>query len=217
MLMEQQEVTKILKPIIDKILPLYENEELLKSQESFWAARAAKTFCNDGNYDRGIFSIFFFNLVHLKKGEGIYQGAGLPHAYLEGQNVELMANSDNVLRAGLTDKHIDVAELLKHVAFVETIPRIFGSHADVKEAVHFKTPAEEFELYRYQLEENKIELHAKSAEIILVLGGTITIACGGEVIVVKRGGAVFVPGGCNYSVTGELADIFRATTPSVFS
>ena len=217
MLMEQQEVNKILKPIIDKILPLYENGELLKSQESFWAARAAKTFCTNGNYDRGIFSIFFFNLVHLKKGEGIYQGAGLPHAYLEGQNVELMANSDNVLRAGLTDKHIDVGELLKHVAFVETIPEIFGSHADVKEEMHFKTPAKEFELYRSQLEENKIELHTKSAEIILVLGGNVTIASGAEVIVVTKGDAVFVAGGCSYSVTGEFADIFRATTPEIFS
>jgi mannose-6-phosphate isomerase len=46
--------------------------------------------------------------VHLEKGEGIFQTAGVPHAYLQGQNVEVMASSDNVLRGGLTNKHIDV-------------------------------------------------------------------------------------------------------------
>ena len=76
----------------------------------------------DGNIDRGIFSIYLFNLVHLKKGEGIFQDAGVPHAYLEGQNVEIMANSDNVLRGGLTTKHIDVKELLKHVKCEATYP-----------------------------------------------------------------------------------------------
>jgi mannose-6-phosphate isomerase len=99
---------------------LYENGELPKDSEDFWAARAAQTFCKNETYDRGIFSIYFFNLVHLKTGEGIYQAAGLPHAYLEGQNVEIMAASDNVLRAGLTDKHIDISELMKHVRFEPT-------------------------------------------------------------------------------------------------
>jgi mannose-6-phosphate isomerase len=100
MMMEQEEVNGVLDPVISRILPLYENGELSKSHEGFWAARAANTFCSDGNYDRGIFSIYLFNLLHLKKGEGVFQQAGLPHAYLEGQNVEIMANSDNVLRAG---------------------------------------------------------------------------------------------------------------------
>jgi mannose-6-phosphate isomerase len=60
----------------------------------------------------------------LQPGEGIFQGAGLLHAYLEGQNVELMANSDNVLRAGLTPKHIDIPELLSNTSFVVTNPQI---------------------------------------------------------------------------------------------
>ena len=75
-----------------------------KEDEDFWAARAAITFnrIKELNIDRGIFSIYLFNLVHLKKGEAIFQDAGVPHAYLEGQNVEIMASSDNVLRGGLT-------------------------------------------------------------------------------------------------------------------
>ncbi|MGZ3940605.1 MAG: mannose-6-phosphate isomerase, class I, partial [Flavisolibacter sp.] len=124
MLMEQERVNKTLLPLLDKVAPLYKEGAIEKDKEDFWAARAALDFCKNGRVDRGIFSIYLFNLVHLKEGEGIFQASGLPHAYLEGQNVEIMANSDNVLRAGLTDKHIDVAELLKHVKFETTIPNI---------------------------------------------------------------------------------------------
>jgi mannose-6-phosphate isomerase len=215
MLMDQGDVNKILNPVIDKILPLYKNAELLKSQESFWAARAAESFCTDGNYDRGIFSIYFFNLVHLKKGEGIYQGAQLPHAYLEGQNVELMSNSDNVLRAGLTDKHIDIDELLKHVSFVETVPDILGAHAEVKEEIQFTTPAKEFQLYQYQLQKSFVSITAHSAEIILVLSGEASIKCGDEILLMKKGDSAFVAGGSHYLITASSSEIFRATTPSI--
>jgi mannose-6-phosphate isomerase len=214
MLMDQGEVNKILKPVIDKILPLYKNGELLKSQESFWAARAAESFCTDGNYDRGIFSIYFFNLVHLKKGEGIYQGAQLPHAYMEGQNVELMSNSDNVLRAGLTDKHIDIDELLKHVSFVETVPDILGSYAEVKEEIRFTTPAKEFQLYQYHLHETTVDISADSAEIILLLSGNASIKCGDEILQLKKGDSAFIVGGSHYSISASSVEIFRATTPA---
>jgi mannose-6-phosphate isomerase len=215
MLMDQGDVNEVLKPVINKIVPLYKNGELLKSQESFWAARAAESFCTDGNYDRGIFSIYFFKLVHLKKGEAIYQGAQLPHAYLEGQNVELMSNSDNVLRAGLTDKHIDIDELLKHVSFAETVPDILGSYAEIKEEIRFTTPAKEFQLYKYHLSETTVDISADSAEIILVLSGDANIRCGDETLPIKKGESAFVVGGSHYSITGSSAEIFTATTPSL--
>ena len=124
MTMPQQHVNDMLQPIINRIVPLYKLNKLKKSSEDFWAARAAVHFCKNEIIDRGIFSIYFFNLLHLKKGQAIYQPEGLPHAYLEGKNVEVMANSDNVLRAGLTNKHIDVAELMKHILFEATVPRV---------------------------------------------------------------------------------------------
>jgi len=76
------------------------------------------------NVDRGVFSIYLFNIVGVQKGDGVFQAAGVPHAYLEGQNVELMANSDNVLRGGLTPKHIDVPELMKHTLFEPVTPKV---------------------------------------------------------------------------------------------
>ena len=89
MLMSKEKVNEILSPLLEKIIPLYQSNALNKDNEDFWAARAALDFCKDHNYDRGIFSIYLFNVLHLKKGEGIYQASGMPHAYLEGQNVEI--------------------------------------------------------------------------------------------------------------------------------
>ncbi len=74
--MPQQEVNKTLQPLIDHITPLYKEGKLDRSREDFWAARAAQTFSQQGHIDRGIFSIYFFNLLHLKKGEAIFQDAG---------------------------------------------------------------------------------------------------------------------------------------------
>lgn len=95
-----------------------------KSSPDHWAARAFQDYVHDGHPDRGIFSIYWFNLVFLRPGEGIFQAAGLPHAYLEGANMELMANSDNVLRGGLTPKHIDAEELLDKVKAEPIVPAI---------------------------------------------------------------------------------------------
>src|SRR5699024_6743476 len=118
MTLPQEKVNQILRPLLEHIIPLYKADQLSKTDPAFWASRAvASGMTTLEDIDRGIFSIYFFNLLHLKTGEGIFQAAGLPHAYLEGQNIELMANSDNVLRGGLTQTHVDVEELLKHTRF----------------------------------------------------------------------------------------------------
>ena len=212
--MDQDKVNIILQPLTDRILPLYKNGELQKDREDFWAARAALNFCTGGQLDRGIFSIYLFNLLHLKKGEGIYQQAGLPHAYLEGQNVEIMANSDNVLRAGLTSKHIDVPELMKHVIFEPTIPHII--RASGTDHTIYPSPAREFELHRYDLEAGKEQsINALSPEIILVLEGNMEIR-GNEILNAKRGDAFFIlPGGTVKIRTGSSSILFRALVPMV--
>jgi mannose-6-phosphate isomerase len=120
----QEMVNEIISVQAKQIVPLYQAGQLEKDSPDFWAARAILNLCNDGQYDKGIFSIYLMNILNLKKGEGIFQGAGILHAYLEGQNIELMANSDNVLRAGLTSKHIDIPELLAQTSFVVTNPVI---------------------------------------------------------------------------------------------
>lgn len=216
MTLPQEEVNRVLAPIVQRILPLYANDELPKSSEDFWAARAADTFCKNGQYDRGIFSIYLFNLLHLNRGEGVYQPAQMPHAYLEGQNVELMANSDNVLRAGLTDKHIDVAELLKHVRFEATVPTVLGAHAQVQEELSFTVPAPEFALYQYRLENGPATFTASGAEIILVTDGAIGLRGRAQELELHRGAAALITAGTACEITPlQPADVFRAATGKI--
>jgi mannose-6-phosphate isomerase len=212
MLMEQSGVDSILKPLVQKIVPGYKNGSLQKESEDFWAARAAVEFCKNEHYDRGIFSIYLFNLVHLNKGQGIFQPAGLPHAYLEGQNVEVMANSDNVLRAGLTDKHIDVQELLKHVRFEATIPKILEP---VSKHKTFASPAEEFEIQQYRLDANeKLEIQTNTAETFLILNGSLQVNSGTRQQEFKRGEVFFVIAETMFSIKAlSEVNLFRVTVP----
>jgi mannose-6-phosphate isomerase len=213
MLMPQEKVNEILRPLVKRILTVYEKNGWEKTDENFWAARAATTFCRNDQYDRGIFSIYFFNLVHLKKGEGVFQPEGMPHAYLEGQNVEVMANSDNVLRAGLTDKHIDVNELLKYVRFQPTKPHILKPST---EHTIYKTAAEEFELHHYNLEaKEQVGFKSSSAELYFVHDGNLVVNSDSNLIKIGKGQAVVISCGVTYYVEAVVsASVYRVIVPS---
>ena len=109
--MEQAQVDSLLGPVIKRALRNKQDGKIDKTSPEWWVAKLYEN--SNGIYpiDKGVFSIYLFNIVCIMPGQGIFQDAGVPHAYLEGQNVELMANSDNVLRGGLTPKHIDIEEL----------------------------------------------------------------------------------------------------------
>jgi mannose-6-phosphate isomerase len=174
--MSQAEVNRILQPLLDRIVPAYKEDRLNRNEEHFWAARAALTYDEPGKIDRGIFSIYFFNLLNLHPGEAIFQDAGLPHAYLEGQNVEIMANSDNVLRGGLTPKHVDVPELLKHIRFEATHPRIIMEDYGPGRIAVYHTPAPDFELSKLSLLRGEsLTIRAHSVEIFIVMEGKIGV------------------------------------------
>ena len=106
MTMPQEQVDSLLNGLLSRLQAKPVTD---KDSADYWALRAAENFPLPGGHrDRGIFSVYLLNLVHLQPGQGTFQPAGVLHAYLEGVNVELMANSDNVLRGGLTTKHVDV-------------------------------------------------------------------------------------------------------------
>jgi mannose-6-phosphate isomerase len=199
---------------MERIIPLYDQGELEKDEEDFWAARAAKSFCPDGKYDRGIFSIYFFNLVYLRKGEGVFQPPGLPHAYLEGRNIELMANSDNVLRAGLTTKHINVPELMKHLLFEATVPNIITQNSTQDKI--YKTTADEFELHQVEAGEGKeITVATNTGEIFLLMEGKAMFSDGQQEIELEKGGSLFVIAGTRVDIgCHEEINLIRATVPS---
>ncbi len=215
MLMEQEKVNSTLQSLLDRLIPAYLAGKLLKSDPGFWAARAALTYNEPGKTDRGIFSIYLLNLVRLQKGDAIFQDAGILHAYLEGQNVEIMANSDNVLRGGLTPKHIDVPELIKHVLFQPVDPLVIqGKPLNDTESV-FPTPAPDFELSRIQLPaSHSYSTAIRSTDIFLVLEGDVTLNDGGAGQTFKQGEAfvAFAPATLALGSVGG-AQIYRAGVP----
>ncbi|WP_143310867.1 mannose-6-phosphate isomerase, class I [Chitinophaga vietnamensis] len=214
--MPQSMVNIILRPLTDRYIPLYRANKLPKTDPGFWAARAV---LNDpqshDRLDRGIFSIFFFNIMQVQPGEAVFQDAGIPHAYLEGQNVELMANSDNVLRGGLTPKHIDVPELLKHTRFEGVHPQILSGDA-VKGGLEriYHSPAPDFVVSRINVQRGQLyENTAAAAEIMIVLSGSATIK-GSDTIELKKGQSVFAAYGESYQITtSDAVEIYKATVP----
>jgi mannose-6-phosphate isomerase len=212
--MPQATVNEILQPLLERITPLYHQQKLQKNEEHFWAARADLNFRDGEKIDRGIFSIYFLNLIQLQKGEGIFQDAGILHSYLEGKNVEIMANSDNVLRGGLTTKNVDVKELMRHVKFEETIPVILHPVKSGNEDVFF-TAAPDFKLIHYKLKTGETtSFHSATAEILLLIEGKVLLQAASEQLNLLKGEASFIVSGTNTAIRAEVdAEFFRATVP----
>lgn len=167
----QDRVDKLLQPLVDHLTA---TEGYTRDQPEFWAKRAVAQYTKEGHHDRGIFSIFWFNLVHLKPGEGIFQDAGVPHAYLEGVCIELMANSDNVLRGGLTPKHIDVPELLDKTRFEAITPNILTGRAGSGNWTDYPTPAPDFALSKTEVSPGDsitVDTTGGPAILLLLKGG----------------------------------------------
>jgi mannose-6-phosphate isomerase len=216
MTLPQREVNKILQPLIKRIVALYNENKLDKHDANFWAARAAITFNNGDNVDRGIFSIYLFNIVHLKEGQALFQDAGLPHAYLEGQTMEIMANSDNVLRGGLTPKHIDVKELLEHVQFEATIPNIIEPESEETHEEFYKTPATDFQLSRVVIEPHRgLAIASQKPDIYFVYYGNGSATADEEITEFRSGDALLVsPGIVAHFASDTKAILYRATVPA---
>jgi mannose-6-phosphate isomerase len=207
--MPQAGVDAMLTPLLDRIVPLYKENRLAKSHPDFWAARAAIEFAQGSGVDRGIFSIYFFNLLQLKKGEGIFQAAGVPHAYLEGLNVEIMANSDNVLRGGLTSKHIDVVQLLKNTTCEPIVPNILRGEQHGVENIYV-TPAPDFQLSSFDWKEgDSYSFIAPTCEIILAVAGRVQVTDGTHTVVLETGNPAAV-------VFASQTVTVKALSPSLF-
>jgi len=167
--------------------------------------------------DIGVFSPMMLNLVCLKPGEAMFLQAGELHAYLDGVGIELMANSDNVLRGGLTPKYIDVQELLNVLNFEEReINILLPGEIDACECA-YETPAEEFFLSVISVTE-EIGYHRadrRSVEIILCTDGRATITDLGknENVFVERGKSIVIPAVVEkYRIQGN-ATFYKAVVP----
>jgi mannose-6-phosphate isomerase len=158
--------------------------------------------------DPGVIAAMLLNHVRLQPGEALFLGAGVPHAYLNGLGVEIMANSDNVLRCGLTPKHVDVPELLRIVRFQATDPGVLRPEASPAGEEVYDTPIDEFRLSRYVLPEGGAshDLTLGTPQILLCTAGAVRA---GE-HELGPGQSVFVPAGETAQVSGA-GTLFRAT------
>ncbi|WP_327246031.1 mannose-6-phosphate isomerase, class I [Streptomyces sp. NBC_01320] len=158
--------------------------------------------------DPGVIAAMLLNHVQLQPGEALFLGAGVPHAYLGGLGVEIMANSDNVLRCGLTPKHIDVPELLGIVRFEATDPGILRPEASPSGEELYETPVDEFRLSRYDLSPGAapVDLTRSAPQILLCTAGAPRVGT----LDLAPGGSVFVPSDESVEASGT-GTLFRAT------
>ncbi|WP_405821028.1 mannose-6-phosphate isomerase, class I [Streptomyces sp. NBC_01390] len=158
--------------------------------------------------DPGVIAAMLLNHVRLQPGEALFLGAGIPHAYLNGLGVEIMANSDNVLRCGLTPKHVDVPELLRVVRFEASGPGVLRPEASPDGEEVYETPIDEFRLSRHVLPQGAParDLTLPTPQILLCTAGSVRT---GD-IELAPGQSVFVPANEKAEVAGS-GTVFRAT------
>lgn len=165
--------------------------------------------------DIGIMCAVMLNVVELEPGQAMYLDAGELHAYLHGVGMEIMANSDNVLRGGLTPKHVDVPELLKTLSFNHGDVEILTPYAtDNTSERMYRTPVSEFDFSVIELDGSQEgDYPVSSVEILFCAqgSGTIRFASGEQAI--KVGESVVVPADVKaYQLSGELK-VFKASVP----
>ena len=143
--------------------------------------------------DLGVVAMLLMRHAVLAPGQAVFMPAGGLHAYLHGTGIEVLANSDNVIRAGLTGKHIDVPELLSLLDPAVTVPVL--TPAPLGDGVTwFDTPAPEFRLYVADLAEPVIPLPAAGPRIALCTDGAATLRTDdGETVKLPRGESCFIP------------------------
>ncbi len=180
-----------------------------------WVARLERRFPDDP----GVLAPLFLHLTELAPGEAIFTGPGVLHAYLEGLGIELMANSDNVVRGGLTPKHVDVHELLRILRFEPEPPRLLDSTTAGGER-RLESVAREFDLSVIDVAAGEVHRgDGGSVEILLCSRGQGVVraaggpAAGGPAITFVQGDSLLVPAAAGgYRIEG-CATLFRAGVP----
>lgn len=168
--------------------------------------------------DIGVLAPLYLNLLKLDPGQAVFLGSGVPHSYLGGVGVELMANSDNVLRGGLTPKHIDVPELLRVIRFEAGAPEILNPVESGPGIAVYRTPASEFELSRLELAPgHAVTLQGSySAEILICLDGAGQVLAGetDAVLHFQQGHSFIVPASSGRYTLEGVGILFRASVPA---
>ncbi|ENO1828985.1 mannose-6-phosphate isomerase, class I [Vibrio vulnificus] len=161
-----------------------------KAREAF---ELIKEFRQDYRDDIGLFSPLLLNIVELEPGEAMFLHAETPHAYVKGTGLEIMANSDNVLRAGLTPKHMDIAELIANTNFISTDrDKLILKPFNIENKTAYPIPVEDFSFEIVNVETTERRQYVRSAEILFCIEGNCAIRHGSDVVTIAAGESVFV-------------------------
>jgi mannose-6-phosphate isomerase len=153
--------------------------------------------------DPGVLAAVLLNRVVLQPGDAIFLDAGNLHAYLSGAGIEIMANSDNVLRGGLTSKHVDVDELLAILDFRPIPGDTIAPEPVSPGVVRYPTPAPEFALWRLTPSGSTTDVPETGAgRALIVVDGSVTLTSDGSDLVVEQGQAAFLEAGTAATATG---------------
>ena len=167
--------------------------------------------------DMGVLSPIFLNLVRLEPQQAMYLPAGELHGYLAGVGIELMANSDNVLRGGLTPKHIDVQELLAVLNFIDGDLKILSPKNLTSGEAIYNTEAEEFILsvIRVSKEAPFSSLRDRSVEMMICTEGEVSVTdlSAGDITLLTKGTSILVPAAVEqYRIEGD-GILYKAAVP----
>lgn len=215
--------------LLEKSLSLKEKDRILLEDMALSRAKALLASENHGDtiagqtvalcydhypHDPGAISPFFLMVHELNPGEGLFVPAGVMHAYLSGTILEIMATSDNVIRGGLTHKHIDIQELLKILDFAAEPLQIhpIEERGGAKTLV-WPTPAREFLLESSRLDSGSLHrFEVTGPEILLCTEGSLRLReeAGSEDLLLTCGNSLFVSASCKgYTLTGK-GQFYRA-------
>lgn len=162
--------------------------------------------------DTGVLASLMLNRVVLQPGEAIYLAAGNLHAYLLGTGVEIMGNSDNVLRGGLTPKHVDVPELMRVLDFTPGPVAVLSGDGGNSGEVTYPSEAPEFRLSRLDVDSREHQLTHRGPQVLLVTEGEIEVrAADHRPMAVRRGQAVWISAADHDVSMSGSATVFRAT------
>lgn len=163
--------------------------------------------------DVGAVASLLMNPVSLRPGETLFVPAGGVHCYLSGLAVEVMASSDNVLRAGLTPKYVDTDEVLRTIDWIAAPPvRVAAEHVDDHVEV-FYAPVDDFELAIATGHESPVALPGRGPRVLISLDGAVTAGHGPDRIELGRGQAAFVPASSSPVVLDGAGRLAQVTVP----
>jgi len=198
-------------------------ETLDRSHPEYWVLESHRLFSNENRPDRALLFLMLLNLIVLEPWHGLFLEAGVPHAYLEGSGLEVMASSDNVLRAGLTNKHVDVPELLRVMRIESARPFVIRPAETDEARFVYRTPALEFELERRAVSAgSSFSGAARGPELFLFVAAEpearLTLRSGERTLELSRSESCLLPDGTGYeiSATGR-GNVVRVSVPDLSS